>query len=343
MENGQSGLRPDVGDAVKAPPDPHLIVELRTLTPLWTGGIDGDCSRGEKESGILGSLRFWYGGILRAAGFPPCSEKNPCKDDNLCLVCDLFGATGHARRFRMEVDGLGTRPVHFLVKNKKSGLANKLMDYFPDEKRTARWAPNGFSLTFRPRAGSFEKWDEYKARILYILARIADLGGLGAKTQLGFGQVEIDQIESDQSSDTLELLLASGESVLAPKPNVPLTNGEFTVAPGRFFSLTVPFTADVEHWITIGTEPGKKKGAYKPCAPEIRELVLQNLSTIPADSFGAPGITSRIHISHPFHKAQAEEYSVKIWGDPELASAGAETEIRTILQTHHYIQRQVQE
>ena len=40
-----------------------LTVKIRTLTPLWTGGLDGTMDR-IHETGIIGSLRWWYEAIV---------------------------------------------------------------------------------------------------------------------------------------------------------------------------------------------------------------------------------------------------------------------------------------
>ena len=44
-----------------------IEVKLRTLTPIWTGNMDRD-SPSLKDTGLLGSLRFWYEAWVRALG-----------------------------------------------------------------------------------------------------------------------------------------------------------------------------------------------------------------------------------------------------------------------------------
>ncbi len=44
-----------------------LAVKIKTLTPIWTGGVDGTMDR-IHETGILGSLRWWYEAIVRRWG-----------------------------------------------------------------------------------------------------------------------------------------------------------------------------------------------------------------------------------------------------------------------------------
>lgn len=83
---------------------------LRTLTPLWTGGV----ARGEMERihevGIIGGLRWWYEAIVRGLGGDVCdptpgpdSNRCPRSNNSLCDVCQLFGATGRSRRFRLRI------------------------------------------------------------------------------------------------------------------------------------------------------------------------------------------------------------------------------------------------
>ncbi|MGQ9484848.1 MAG: RAMP superfamily CRISPR-associated protein, partial [Desulfosoma sp.] len=35
-----------------------MEIRLQTLTPLWTGGVDGTTDR-LHETGLIGSLRWW--------------------------------------------------------------------------------------------------------------------------------------------------------------------------------------------------------------------------------------------------------------------------------------------
>lgn len=45
---------------------------LKTVTPLWTGGIDAGQYDRIHETGIIGSLRWWYEAILRGCGVRVC-------------------------------------------------------------------------------------------------------------------------------------------------------------------------------------------------------------------------------------------------------------------------------
>ena len=81
-----------------------LNVRIRTLTPLWTGGVDGTMDR-IHETGIIGSLRWWYEAIVRGLGGEACDPSRhecPKQDGHYCDVCKVFGATGLQRAFRIE-------------------------------------------------------------------------------------------------------------------------------------------------------------------------------------------------------------------------------------------------
>ncbi len=87
-------------------------IKLRTLTPIYTGGIEGKSERLHTQ-GMLGSMRWWYEAILRGQGVRACDPSrhsclyNPNSrlnvEEQLCGACLVFGATGYARRFRLDV------------------------------------------------------------------------------------------------------------------------------------------------------------------------------------------------------------------------------------------------
>lgn len=81
-----------------------MEITLKTLTPLWTGGIDQTSNR-LHETGLIGSLRWWYEALVRGLGgyaCDPTSEDScPDKDGKHCAACELFGCTGWARKFRL--------------------------------------------------------------------------------------------------------------------------------------------------------------------------------------------------------------------------------------------------
>jgi CRISPR-associated protein Cmr1 len=78
-------------------------VKVKPLTPLWTG--DADRKRETlRETGIIGSLRWWYEALIRGLGGTACDPTDTkCDDKSHCDACELFGCTGWGRKFRLNV------------------------------------------------------------------------------------------------------------------------------------------------------------------------------------------------------------------------------------------------
>ena len=48
-------------------------------------------------------------------------------------------------------------------------------------------------------------------------------------------------------------------------------------------------------------------------------------------------MTSRIHVSHPFRATPNKPYLIRVWGDPQINAAIAESKIRSALTKNGYI------
>jgi len=168
-----------------------MTITLKTLTPLWTGGVDGKCDR-LHATGLIGSLRWWYEAILRGLGGHVCDPvEQPCLYDTeqphngLCLGCQMFGATGWARRFRLLVHDRTASAG-------PTGARQPTGDRFKRDGRTRpSWYFNGgregdLELRIVPTGPDFDP-----AIIQGTLSLIERHGGLAAKTQLGYGWIEI--------------------------------------------------------------------------------------------------------------------------------------------------------
>jgi CRISPR-associated protein Cmr1 len=87
-------------------PVSESTISLKTLTPLWTGGVDQNCDR-LHETGLIGSLRWWCEALVRGLGGYACDPTGeahcPDKDGKRCVACELFGCTGWSRKFRLVV------------------------------------------------------------------------------------------------------------------------------------------------------------------------------------------------------------------------------------------------
>lgn len=84
-----------------------LFWVFRALTPLWTGDARGNPDR-LITTGLLGSIRWWFEVLVRGLGGSACDPSNtqarcPNRQGRGCVVCELFGCTSWARKFRFDV------------------------------------------------------------------------------------------------------------------------------------------------------------------------------------------------------------------------------------------------
>jgi CRISPR-associated protein Cmr1 len=325
-------------------PDLLISVRLKTLTPLWTGDTRRNSAIAQ-ESGILGSLRFWYEGILRGAGVYACDPvEGHCPDRHPCQACLLFGSTGRARAFRLEIDGLHDIPLSLRVStNTSQQTRDWLKSTFCWDNKTKimrngirmLWGPE-FSIVVRVSARA-EDPDHVRSLLLYTLLTAATEGGIGAKTQNGFGQVRLLTIDGARPDEGR--IRERGRRIVNAMPTVDLdqakkTKDLFSLAPGKFFS----FEWEIPHapYTTSGPndvpEPGPElEGFCRPCAFEIRYKNPAGQGLFPAlrDAFGLEktkailGSTtsaSRVHVSHLYSET-APHWKLKVWGDVPEAQA----------------------
>jgi len=89
--------------------------KLQALTNIWTGDAQQKSDR-LTPTGIMGSLRWWYEVLVRGLRGRACDPtasrvrcppdknvKKPSAPGHHCVVCELFGCTGWARKFRLVV------------------------------------------------------------------------------------------------------------------------------------------------------------------------------------------------------------------------------------------------
>ncbi|WP_028325612.1 type III-B CRISPR module RAMP protein Cmr1 [Desulfatirhabdium butyrativorans] len=90
------------------------IYQFNALTDLWSWSVTLEEKNGQiKEktvpdrlitTGLLGSIRWWFEVLVRGLTGNACDPTDTkCEDRNHCVVCELFGCTGWARKFRFEV------------------------------------------------------------------------------------------------------------------------------------------------------------------------------------------------------------------------------------------------
>ena len=174
-----------------------MHITLKTSTPLWTGGVDQTCDR-LHETGLIGSLRWWYEVLVRGLGGYACDptehsciydEKKP--NHGLCLACQVFGATGWARRFRLSVLASDITPQGPNGTKQPSGNRFKKGSTTDRPSWYFRKGLGGtFILSILPIQKEFDPHI-----ILGVLKLIEKHTGFGAKPQLGYGLVQIEKVD----------------------------------------------------------------------------------------------------------------------------------------------------
>jgi len=325
-----------------------IEVKLRTLTPLWTGNVDRD-SPSLKETGLLGSLRFWYEAWIRALGGSACdptSKEHKCEYKgekySICDACRLFGCTGWARKFRIECTGLESTPL-FLVTSSRTnqGWLKRIFE----KQHNALFGNAGLKLTAE------DKNDEDV--LLATLSMMAKYGGLGAKTQHGFGQFLIENLDSKR--------VENGLSVIQRKISEK-TEGTQQPILSNFFVLKFKIDENsgiVDYYLkspfTIGTRPNEYR-KYIPCSFDIRYKgefqgcrfgLRDNFKTkygkdIAEKIFGySRGENKRqgsnIFVSHLYKENNSDKfYFLKVWGfiQPQLSTRTAVVDLRKEISDH---------
>lgn len=189
-----------------------IAINIKTLTPIWTGDAEGKC-REIKETSIIGGMRWWYETIVRGLeGYACDPTKESCKFDTknyekalregkgienaleaglkeICPACYLFGCTGWKRQFQLQIENTPTTQLHFrtpVIMNK-----NWLKKIFGGESENIDnlnvfYGNLKFRFVFRGNDTDF-----VYSQLLMLFQFISKYGSLGAKPQHGFGQVEI--------------------------------------------------------------------------------------------------------------------------------------------------------
>lgn len=108
--------------------------KLKTLTPIWTGGVERNNNSILHLTGIKGSLRWWYEVLIRGLNGYACNptsknEDEKCKFDTklfqktrdietelkrICLACQMFGCTGWSGKFNLRIENIndkGGKPI----------------------------------------------------------------------------------------------------------------------------------------------------------------------------------------------------------------------------------------
>lgn len=234
-------------------------IQLKIRTPLWTGDIDSKSDL-LQSSGIIGSLRWWMEAILRGMGKFACDpvgddrcpkeKKADSKKINLyCPACLIFGATGTRRLFRIELNG--GRKV----------FDGGSLNIRPDGRNRGWYLGSGLvgdiELNIVPLDNSFNE-----NLILLPLTIAAKWGGIGAKTQHGYGVVETVNglnIDFGEFSNSIESI-SNNQRLTALGFELRTGNNDGLSNLKQMFFAKVWFEADEDWWKRVdGIRPDNQR------------------------------------------------------------------------------------
>jgi len=317
-----------------------LVVKIRTLTPLYTGGVDGTMDR-IHETGILGSLRWWYEAIVRGLGGKACDptgdHRCPDKDGKYCDVCAVFGATGLQRAFRLE--GPVWRNEH-----RDHRLNIKV------HNNRGWFLGRGFMGQGELRVRTLhlpERWTELDLQqaMLLTLRLLACWGGLGPKTQQGYGVVEVSREPGLNVNSAIRAIQALQQR---QKRRADANPADTPSLGGFFFAKIRFFLDDPKQWLMAQTthlapdkgvewylKQDEAKPSVIPLAPVVRYHLRQRIKQA-VDSqgrwifshatrhrlMGEQGRKSLLQVSHAY-LAGHNQWEFRIWGwIPETLPGG---------------------
>lgn len=309
---------------------------IKPLTPIFTGGIEGKCDR-LHETGLIGSLRWWFEVLVRGMGGFACDPNtHVCKDGNYCDVCKIFGVTGQKRAFRLKTKQDINRNYNkrLLIKVSESNFG-----WYLQQGITNNMAGSVY-YHLRPWQGNFN--DEYfEQTILLAFALASQWGGIGAGTPKGFGASVFNAKKVKGAKDTenkialkvevalegLEKLINRGVNTIAVKEQLPVL-GEFfftkyrfnTSEPGRFLTDRIVSPREpgaLSDYITKGIIPISPLVRYhlrhiiRNAFPNNHTLRHQLMGVVK----GRERQKSLINISHAYAISKnSNTFEFRIWG-----------------------------
>ncbi|MHA1490934.1 MAG: type III-B CRISPR module RAMP protein Cmr1 [Promethearchaeota archaeon] len=297
---------------------------IKTLTPLWTG----DYSRRSeflKSTSIIGSLRWWYEAIIRSFDYYACDPTlNPCEFkkglSNVCPACRVFGCNGLKKQFIIRVNEMNTTNLFFKTKDNKWWLNKQYQN-----QNKALWGESNFDII-----GLKENIEDI---LFTLLLFIQNYGGIGAKTQNGFGQFIIRTQEKKEEKNSLRKIYELANNA---KPIIKNNKSNWYNFTDYFLlkykiniedPIVVYFKKNVR---TVKNEPENWNYEYIPCSFDLkynfnynnRQLGLKKFfkeghkfnKNFLNSVFGSKESGSRIFVSHLFkEKKEDNDYFLKIW------------------------------
>ncbi|RJP46226.1 MAG: type III-B CRISPR module RAMP protein Cmr1 [Anaerolineaceae bacterium] len=325
-----------------------MNITLKTLTPLWTGGVDQTSDR-LHETGLIGSLRWWYEVIVRGLGGDVCDptsdnlehrcqfdakayEKTKNVEDGLigvCPVCRLFGCTSWKRRFELQASATRSEPFWLATNDKQGGFNHWWLSKIY-KSGNSHVAFGELMLIFRWMRGYESQHEIMKA----LLSLVSQLGAIGAKPQYGFGIVH-----NESSISAIEGLAIVRQNIIEPGPKKALSgaypslrdywllqcivpeqdaNSQFAALNvvgdlqtfRKYQSLLLPVSFDIRYKLPGSNEMGLRQSYRLKHGKMPTRRVFGTLKGSERDKRA-----STVFVSHLYKKNEAETgYHLRVWG-----------------------------
>lgn len=235
---------------------PNTLIKIKT--PVWTGDIDQKSGL-LHSTGIVGSLRWWTEAILRSMGKYACDptsdERCPKEERNknyYCSACIIFGATGIRRTFRLNING------------GEGAFAGNTINIKPSGRNRGWYLGSGvvgeIDLEITPLDRDFDE-----SLVLLPLVIASNWGGIGAKTQHGYGVIKLEiypEINFEQFKNAIEKL--TNEDKLS-KFGIKLRQQNSDTLPNlkEMFFAKVQFEAENAWWKRVNGIAPRKQDNYR--------------------------------------------------------------------------------
>ncbi|WNY26327.1 type III-B CRISPR module RAMP protein Cmr1 [Methanolapillus ohkumae] len=306
-----------------------LELKLTTLTPFFTGGVDGICDR-LHETSLIGSMRWWFEAIVRGFGGYACDPtEHKCKDNDLCAACFVFGATGHKRLFRLKTDlelinDESNNSLKVEAKNSKwyikRGLfvKNATVKLIYSKQEHLLPSENNDETSIKKVLSS----EELKNMLLLTLKIMSINGSFGGGTSYGNGVLNIDCDRVDKN------IAIHGFNKLKNHFPVSISSNDSKPKLNDFFFTKIQFKK-----IQINAVPEKESKWYTdnriiPISPQmryyLRSLIREDknfskderhrlMGFVPNNHENEQKFSSLIRISNAY-PLNENEYEFRIWG-----------------------------
>lgn len=306
-----------------------MDIQLTTLTPIWTGGVETGKVDRLHETGFLGSMRWWMEALVRGIGGNACDPAGQqClydttkPDDGICAVCRVFGATGWRRRFRIEIEDHTTpdNAVQSQIQAQrtynKNGHDQTPTWYFPqrgDDK------PRSGVLTLRIQS----LHPDFKAEIIGGLIQfLADWAAIGARPQMGFGVIELANGKLDTRSLYDWLLTTAGSKTCPQLPSlrnvflarIHLPGAEEQDTFNLKYDLRQLFANDqnLRHFI-MGTVQNERMASKIKISRPYGDRLIRAWGWLPEEAKAYRNGWSRDKVAQDIHDHLQTNYTLQVW------------------------------